>query len=123
MPESPTLVRFLRRRAGSGLRVVGLYEDDRCRLEYRRDDLEETRVREMLAEIHRNLTTGGHDETLLRERLGSEAASVQLRESGVVLHLQNEQRGAIVSMERGVARNLDMFAQECLDVLTSRWGD
>ena len=116
--RAPDLVRFLRGRAGNGLRVVGLYAGDTCRLEYRRDDLDETRVREMLAEIHRNLTTGGNDETLLRDRLGPETASVQLRESGVVLHLQDEQRGAIVSMERGVARNLDLFAQECLDVLT-----
>jgi hypothetical protein len=116
--RAPDLVRFLRGRAGNGLRVVGLYAGDTCRLEYRRDDLDETLVRKMLAEIHRNLTTGGNDETLLRDRLGPETASVQLRKSGVVLHLQDEQRGAIVSMERGVARNLDLFAQECLDVLT-----
>lgn len=115
--SAASLVRFVHGRAGKGLRVVGTYEDDEYDVEYLRRDLDEDRVRETLAEVHRNLTTGAHDESLLRDRLGPEAASVQLRASGVVLHLHDDHRGAIISMERDVARNLDMFAQECLEVL------
>ncbi|MFB6131373.1 MAG: hypothetical protein ABEJ28_11200 [Salinigranum sp.] len=111
------LVTFVRRRAGDGVRVVGTYADEAYELHYVRDDLEEERVRQALAQVHRNLTAGREDESLLRERLGSESASVQLRRDGVVLHLRSEGAGAILSLERGVARNLDMFSQQCLDVM------
>ncbi|MFB6154691.1 MAG: hypothetical protein ABEJ22_02275 [Haloferacaceae archaeon] len=111
------LVSFLDRRAGDGLRVVAEYDDSGFSLVYVRDDIEREEVSAVAEEVYRNLWHSGGEHSLVDDRLGRLTASVQLRERAVTIALRREDGGVFVSMERSVARNLDLFTQQCLEVL------
>lgn len=112
------LTTFLKNRVGKTLRAVAFYSNDMMCVLYLRDDIDPDRVRravgpglELLRQESR-LEGGG---SLPFENLN---ATVHLFEEGVLLHFpQDEDHGTVVTLDSGVARQLNGFVKECATYL------
>ncbi|MFC7045514.1 hypothetical protein ACFQH6_08970 [Halobacteriaceae archaeon GCM10025711] len=109
------LVAFVRRRTGDLLRGVARYDDEGVELLYLREDIPREEARSRAREMYENLTGSTAESGRLRDELGHQYASLQLREGGVVLRLRSGLgRGVVISLESAAARRLDTFVRECM---------
>ena len=107
---------YLERRAGDTLRAVIRYSKSEYSLTYLRDDIPEPKFLPRMEEVLLNITKGGPNRNqALTEEFGPLEASVHVREQGVILHFPVEQdKGVLVSLESGAARQLSTFIRECM---------
>lgn len=111
-----SVVRYVRERAGDSLRVIAEYDRDGYEMAYLRDDLDREKVERRASVLHGYLSGSDRSEPdEVTTALGDPYASVQLRESAVIVNLVTEDRaGVLVSMETSVCRDLHGFVDECL---------
>ncbi|WP_276246107.1 hypothetical protein [Haladaptatus sp. YSMS36] len=108
------LVSFLEQRVGGSLRAVAFYSSDTIELLHLRDDLDRERIRRSVEpglEILRQESQLEGIGALPFEDLN---ATVHLFGQGVLLHFpQGVDHGTVVTLDSGVARQLNGFVKEC----------
>lgn len=113
------LTEFLIERAGNTLRCVARFAETEYVLVYVRDDIEERPLESRVREVHSNVHRGGvRGNTALRAELGPVQASLQLRDEAVILYFPGDDgQGVLVSLEPVAASQLQMFVEECLQLM------
>lgn len=112
------LVEFLRDSSGEYLRGVGFYDADDYEILYVRPDLE----RETLESEVDRMVSRLRQESRVRERrafpYGEFDGTVRSFEEAVVMHFPlPQERGAVVTLDTGAARQLNGFMRECIERL------
>lgn len=111
------LAEYLEQRAGDSLRAVGHYSTDNYEIVYLRDDVREQYSDDKIEEIVEDLRWESFAKpTQERQyRLGSLTCSIQAFEEGVVMHFPyDDNRGTLISLAPGAARQLMGFIDDCL---------
>lgn len=108
------LVTYLRNTADEYLRGIAMYDADEYDVLYLRDDL---RARRFKSEVDR-MVDRLNQESRAREQqafpFGDLTGTLRTFEEAVVMHFPHTQgRGTIITLEPGVARQLNSFMHEC----------
>ena len=115
--QADQLAIYLERRAGDSLRAVIRYTGSEFSLAYLRDDISKPKFLPRMEEVLLNITKSGPNRNrAITEEFGPLQASVHVREKGVFLHFPVErEKGIVVSLEPGAARQLSTFIRECME--------
>lgn len=110
---------YVRRQAGSALRVIAWYDGPEAGADHIRDDLDPVDVEARVRHVHGELLQewDEENESALAD-LGPLLASVTIHAESVILHFPLEdRRGYFLSLDPDVARNLYEFVVDCREFL------
>ncbi|WP_435065375.1 DUF7522 family protein [Halobaculum sp. EA56] len=113
------LLEYLEDRMGESLRGVLAYDDDEYETVFLRSDVEAAhgadygrRVTDVFRS--RNVETQAIEREL---EFSNETASLQVFNEAIVLHLQGDNKGVVISMEHDVGADFLTFIDSCRDYL------
>jgi hypothetical protein len=111
------LAEYLEQRAGDSLRAVGHYSTDDYEIVHLRDDVREQYSDDEIEDIVEDLRWESFAKSTQERqyRFGSLNCSIQAFEEGVVMHFPyDDNRGTLISLAPGAARQLIGFIDDCL---------
>lgn len=113
------LIEYARAEAGDLLRAVGEYHGSDRELLYLRDDLDRPAVNSRFGTIVTNIQWAWNPNAQGLDELGEKIATVEIRETTVILHIRvDSDRGILIGLEPAAARQLTSFVGGCIEEIS-----